>query len=40
MEEGQKRLIKDKVSNNYTIVDKNRRMISAHTVLLALITLH
>lgn len=40
MEEGQRRLIRDKTSNNCTILDKNRRMITAHAVLFDLITLH
>lgn len=34
---GQGRLIRDKMSNNYTILDENRRMIAAHAVLLDLI---
>lgn len=40
MEEGKKRLIRDKMFNNYTILDKNRRMITTHSVLFDLITLH
>lgn len=34
---GQGRLIRNKMSNNYTILDENRRMITAHAVLLHLI---
>jgi len=40
VEEGQRRLIRDKLSNNYTILDKNRGMIAAQAVLFDLITLH
>lgn len=40
MGEGQRRLIRDRMSNNYTVSDKNGRTITAHTVLFDLITLH
>lgn len=39
VEEGQRRLIRDKMSNSDMILDKNRRRLIAQTVLFDLITL-